>query len=70
MYKNWLKRYLFWKTLFKLFFQLHSCRQQRRQKGLVIIQISAMTAVSSSNKAAETCSKKAGNMTSTKISGF
>ena len=34
MYKIWLKRYLFRKTLVKLFFQLQNCRQQRRQKSL------------------------------------
>ena len=62
MYKIWLKRYLFRKTLVKLFFQLQNCRQQRRQKSLDLNHYPnrAMTAVSSNNKAAETCSKKAG----------
>ena len=55
-----------------LFFQLQNCRQQRRQKSLElnITQVRAMTAVSSSNKAAETGSKKAGNVIFRKISGF
>ena len=68
MYK--LKRYIFRKTLFKLSFKLHNCHQQRRQKGLVITQIKAMTAVSSSKKAAETGLQKVVNTIITKISGF
>ena len=55
-----------------VFFQLQNGRQQRRQKSLElnITQIRAMPAVSSSNKAAETGSKKAGNMIFTKFQDF
>ena len=65
MYKIWLKE-----TLVELFFQLQNCRHQQCQKSLELnhYPIRAMAAVSSSNKAAETGSKKVGNMISTKFS--
>ena len=58
-------------ALIKSVYELQNRRQQRRQKSLVLNHYPnrAMTAVSSSNKAAETGSKKAGDMSSQK-SGF
>ena len=71
MYKIWLKRYLGRRWLNCSF----NCKTVanngvRKASSWIITQISAMTAVSSSNKAAETGSMNAENMNFTKASGF
>ena len=59
-----------------MFFQLQNSRRRQKNNGVrkalswIITQISAMTAVSSSNKAAGTGLKKAVNMIITQISRF
>ena len=64
MYKIWLKRYLLGRRWLNGSFNCKTVANNDVRKALswIITQISAMTAFSSSNKAAETGSKKAGNM--------
>ena len=55
-----------------MFYQLQNRRQQRRQRSLELNHYPAgeMTVVSSSNKAGETGSKKAGDMIKQKFPDF
>ena len=70
-YKIWLMSLccLFREALIKLFYPLQNCGQQRLQKILqrIITQTGAMAAISSSNRAAKTHSKKPTDMKSQKF---